>query len=301
MEQSSALRTKVYLFWVRQQGKSGYGGLFAVILREICGYIGDYIVLTQLHSSYFRWFSVAQRQWSPHISISAPFRYSREGRYITFHSNQLLYTGGLRKIHIVAGKALSEVWAITLSGAGKQLPSMQTGRYMHGLAVYRRVLYVFGGLGVDEEGEERYIKSCERLVLNDATVWAPLPDQIHHRVCYNPCIWLEKIWLCGGRSPTIEVFTPATLSFRSLSLPFPDNGPTLVFTMRNNLVIFSRRSAVTLTEEQGQVRAQSSTSLLGKFEPTMEIAAYKDLAWVMQNDKCVALDGFSGITVEIAK
>lgn len=172
---------------------------------------------------------------------------------------------------------------------------------MHGLAVYHMVMYVFGGLGVDEEGEERYIKSCERLVLSNAAAWAPLPEQINHRVCYNPCIWREEIWLCGGRSSTIEVFTPASLSFRSLSLPFPDNGPTLVFTMRNNLVIFSRRSAVTLTVVQGEVRAESSTSLLGKFEPTMEVVAYKDLAWVMQNDKCVGLDGFSGITVEIAK
>lgn len=97
MEHISALRTKMYLFWVRQQGKSGYGGLFAVILREICGYIGDYIVLIQLHSRYFRWFNVVERQWSSSISISAPFQYSREGRYITFHSDQLLYTGGLRK------------------------------------------------------------------------------------------------------------------------------------------------------------------------------------------------------------
>lgn len=269
-----------------------------MVLREICGYIGDYIVLTQLHSSYFRWFNVAERQWSPRIPISAPFQYSREGRYITYHYDRLLYTGGLRT---ETGQALSEVWLIPLSGVVKQLPSMQTGRYMHGLAVYREVLYVFGGLGVDEEGEERYIKSCERLVLADATAWTPLPEQIHHRVCYNPCIWLEEIWLCGGRCTTIEVFTPASLSFRSLSLPFPDNGPTLVFAMKNSLVIFSRRSAVKLAVVQGEVRAESSTSLLGKFEPTMEVVAYKDLAWVMQNDKCVGLDGFSGITVEIAK
>lgn len=291
----SALHTKIYLLWVRQRPENCYSGLFTAVLREICVYIGDVLMLVQLHSGFLRCFSVVERLWKGRIALSVPFHFSREGRYLSVHFQSLIYTGGLEQ-----GRALTQTCAIALSGKVLSLPNLAVGRYMHGLAAYRSVVYVFGGLEI-EEGDEKYTKSCESLSLSSAVQWTALPDQIHHRVCYNPCVWRDEIWLCGGRSPTIEAFSPASLSFRLISLPFPDNGPTLVFQMNSNLVVFSRRSAVTLSVVQGEVQAESKTSLLGKFEATMEVVTYQDLVWVMQNDKCVGLDGFSGITVEIVK
>jgi len=291
----SALKTKIYLLWVRKYAESGSKALFTAVLREICAYICDFIVLIQLHSDYFRCFDVVQRQWSGKTALSTSFPYSREARYLTFPNKSLIYTGGL-----VQNTALAYTCAISLAGKVQTLPSLAVGRFMHGLALYHRRVYVFGGLEV-VEGEEKFTNSCESLDLSNPVQWKALPDQIQHRVCYNPCVWTGEIWLCGGRNTTIEVFSPASLTFRLIPLPFPDNGPTLVFQMNGNLVVFSRRSAVTLSVQQGKVQIDSRTSLLGKFEPTMEITAYKDLAWVMQNDKCVGLDGFSGITVEVSR
>ena len=303
MERSnhSARNEKVAFIWLRELINC-YSRMYTAVLREICAYMDDCITLVQLSPTAMREFCVTESVWRAPIGVSLAQVYSREGRYISLLNRSVLYTGGLSTLYAVNNRALDTALLLTYTGSLELLPSLHIPRYLHGLVVYQSQAYVFGGLGTSSEGEEIFILQCERLSLREKAAWNALPDLSSARAGYNPCEWRREIWICGGRNSSIEVFSPISQSFRVLSLSFPDKAPTLSFVIGEDLLVFSRRHAVTISVGAGdKYLVESRTSLLGKFEPTSELAVWKQDAWVMQSNKCARLDGFSGVTIDLFK
>ena len=119
----------------------------------------------------------------------------------------------------------------SVSGAVEQQQNMRVRRCEHGMAVFQNNVYVFGGLD-----SPKYLKSCEKFSLT-SRAWAPLPDMLEARDCFNPCVYKGEAYLIGGRNArSSEIFHIATETFRKLKIALPRADMTSCILIRTTLV-----------------------------------------------------------------
>jgi len=90
-----------------------------------------------------------------------------------------------------------------------------------------------------ESGTAYTVKQCEKIDLNNRNPrWVVLPDMHKVRANFNPCLFNGYVYLCG--SMLVEVFSPQTDTFLSLSFKLPKDPSCALYVQKNCLVVHTK-------------------------------------------------------------
>lgn len=125
-----------------------------------------------------------------------------------------------------------------------QLSRLREVRVKPGVIDCSNHAYIFGGF--DESGLELK-NSAERLLLSSRVeelaiaTWEPLPNMIHPRASFLPCLLNKEIYLCGGFTRYCEVYSPDEETYRDLPISLRE------FDARSHLAVFVNETIVILS------------------------------------------------------
>jgi hypothetical protein len=118
---------------------------------------------------------------------------------------RILFSGGE-----FSGVTTNKAWYIECgSWTAEPAPAMTSRRQDHFLVEFNGLVFAFGG----DNGKQVY-QTSERY---DGTTWAPIADMLNKRHQLGGCRIGDQIYLAGAFSSKLEVYTPATDSYRELS------------------------------------------------------------------------------------
>ena len=124
------------------------------------------------------------------------------------------------------------------------------------------------------------------------------------RCCFNPCLFLEWVYVCGFGSRLIEAFDPATSIFSLLQFVLPQaryccclyvSGGYLTLQSYNYIVKFS-------AGQWGQLREQSNTTVQAPMNKDSNsqpaINAIRGVFYIAQKSKCLCFDMETGTQMQ---
>jgi len=132
-----------------------------------------------------------------------------------------------------------------LEGTVVQLCELNEARIRPGVICFQRHCYVFGGM--DGAGIELK-RSAERLALSSemeefaTTQWESLTSMISPRASFLPCVYNDKIYLCGGFTFYCEVYDPVKQTYTVLPFTLRE------FDTRSHLAVFVNQTIVIISQ-----------------------------------------------------
>lgn len=178
--------------------------------------------------------NTATRKWSSTLlkdQANTRFRPSWDSVFAYYSDNShLLCTGG--------SSPLSNAVYTLESAAGTVLSncSMLSRRCGHGLTQYKGKFYAFGGFGAGCNAEKFSPEEDE---------WTSIGKMRGEHQYFTSCLYMDKIYLCGGNSAIVEFFDPETQSFTEITTfhlegPFADSSCSVTL-MGDDLILLSPR------------------------------------------------------------
>lgn len=215
-QSSAQVRERLLLFWARACSLE-WTKVPASVLREICEFLYAQQVLVCVRQREVRFFDTRrelwQRLWPKEENLG---EYGHGYSVLFLQGGQIMLCGGYRLSS--TGRTVENNHAHILDhGKVVRLPDIRHSRYQHSAAFLpsTQAVYVFGGVGLTFPYAS-YFAKCEKLLLT-ADSWTGIADLSKPRVGINACIYLDRIYLCGGDAlGTIEAFDWKTESFSQL-------------------------------------------------------------------------------------
>jgi len=145
------------------------------------------------------------------------------------------------------------------------------------------------------------VKKCEKIDLNsDNLTWKGLSDMRESRWSFNPCLFTEYVYICGGNSRRIEAFSPETDNFLPISLLLPENSCACLYVHNNHLVVHSNNYLSKLSAGQaGQLVLHSQLSCTitvykgSSSHPVLDLT--RGLCFLFWEDRCVCFRMETGV------
>ena len=121
-----------------------------------------------------------------------------------------------------------------LTGAVQDLEPMNIARRSHASVCHQEHCYVFGGIL-----EEEKISLCERYD-SVTKLWSSLPQMKERRGYLGACVFRNLVVVCGGaENSSCEVFDPAEMQFRLISIPQIDlSDVASLITIDDSILVF---------------------------------------------------------------
>ena len=210
------VQERVWLFWVRQSD-SALQGLSTNVLREVCSYIDEELMLPRYRNGTLSLFRLASREILNFSEAPA------------FPAGTVLCYIGNFKVQYL-GRSTS-TWILTRTGL-HGTASMAEGRYYPGCIHYAHYVYAFGGSNATPRSAEKYS------VLEDR--WTALSPMAVSRYAFSPVRQGQKIYLAevNEASHLLEAFDTETQTFTVLSSSLPFAGySSIAYIFQSELVI----------------------------------------------------------------
>lgn len=133
---------------------------------------------------------------------------------------------------------------------------------------------------------------AESLDLTPVQGWRKVAGRmISPRYMFTPCVFQDDVYLCGGETRLIEVFSLSTQTFHATEfLLLPEESSTVAWVEDGQLTVISKgkTTRVRLTEKQPRAEVES--------HPYEVVCAnctpvkYDRKLWWMRWDKCLAVE-----------
>ena len=144
----------------------------------------------------------------------------------------------------ICGKGKAVMLSL-LTGTLTQLPDMLSSRKNHSAIVLQGSVYAFGGSSL--RSAEQYHNSH----------WTHLPNMSNERSYFNACSQDERIYLCGGFTPSSEVFDTSSNTYTVLPFSLISHWTTSFFSAEGLMCIangvvshISKDYSVTIASKQ---------------------------------------------------
>lgn len=199
------------------------------ILREVCLYIGNSVLLPVIFQSSLRLFSLGSGKVAKEVSL--PERFPLVSHFCLVSELQMFC------LHHTAAFEL-RLDSLVLSAVA----ALQAPRFKPGLAALHSVVYVFGGLGL-----------CTNERLQDGQ-WAQIASS-KERSAFTPAVYNEEIylWYNHDGKDGIDAYSPAKDQFRTHLIwnIYCDN-------LRNSVLVVQAGQVVFLTVDGRIVRKREA-------------------------------------------
>lgn len=131
-----------------------------------------------------------------------------------------------------------------------------------------------------------------------SSAWRSLPNMTEARCVFNPCQYEGRLYLCGGWTPTIEVFDPETCSFQLQSVQLPEgDSPALAVVDNSQLLVMGEEYVTRWQVSQGHLVlvSREDKKLHCRVASNMPVLvdSVNDVVYVVFNSECygIKLDG----------
>jgi len=133
----------------------------------------------------------------------------------------------------------AKVTKIYRNGHTAALPRMTTPRERLGAIEVSGRIYVFGG-----EHKQTELSSSEALNLNLTPLrkWVSQGSMLSSRADFIPTVYRNRIYLCGGRTSSCEIYDLSTRSFEPLSLISPLNTAVCALIVGQELLLLTQHT-----------------------------------------------------------
>jgi len=164
--------------------------------------------------------------------LSAPLPGLNEGTahcVLSGKGDRVICVGGSNSDLCYLLEEQKDLWKVTA------LQSMKAGRGRFGLVVLEGDVLVIGGWS-----RGKALKECEKLnvVGNiEESSWKSIADMKHPRYELNPCVYKSEVYVAGGHSLHIEIYTPRSDRFRLISAELRSSCPTISLVFEGQLLI----------------------------------------------------------------
>lgn len=135
-----AQSSKAWLFYLKHQ-RGERGQLGHNVTRDICVYLVDCLLLTQVTPTFLRFFNTLA--WGPQVLLSTPILVGDTSSWVLLKDGRLFCSGGNSQTGFFS-TVLSVAYLLGRDGAVDSLPNMLTARCSHGVIQVSQ-LYIFGG------------------------------------------------------------------------------------------------------------------------------------------------------------
>lgn len=162
------------------------------------------------------------------VSLSTPREVSIWASAVLLLDEHLFTCGGNEPIS-------SEVHLINpITGLISRLANMKSQRYAHGIVLFRKNIYVFGG-----KNDSNPLLSCEKYA-NSA--WEELASMNTPRAFFNPCVIGATVFLMGGEdTKNCEKYSFETGSFDNLEVKLPVTGWTCAIYLNDQEILIVQK------------------------------------------------------------
>ena len=131
----------------------------------------------------------------------------------------------------------ASVYVVKWDGSVQKRGSLVKPRCAHGVIEYGGSVYVFGGECTSHTDKTQNLKECERLHLKNARQTESLPSLREGKHSFNPCFYLEFIYISGHGSTLMEAFSPVQSQFSAFTMVIPQNHACCIYTLGEELVV----------------------------------------------------------------
>lgn len=193
-----------------------FSRLSSNVVRECCLFLyGDLQRLLAFQATRVMWFDPGPGLWKDFCPFTSPINFQYTALFVS--PDQVLVSG--KHVH-------PDTTAFLLNAQGERtlLKSLLVPRCYHGLAADWRleVVFAFGGCNDSNPHTEEKLNSIEKLRLPD-NPWELLEPMQHPRSHFNPCCRYPYVYLAGGGSTAIEVFSQETEKCETLPCALPSD------------------------------------------------------------------------------
>ena len=172
-------------------------------------------------------------QWSKAVTLHTQLVLDEGSRWTTVDASRVFVCG--KTLAATNDEALAQrAYFVFRTGEVQTLPNMLRGHDSPGVVLWRQSAFVFGGFFA---ASEEAGKSSESLCM-DTLVWKQGPSMQERRYNFNPVVWREAIYLCGGWTAAVEVCDGISVKALQVSLPECIVG-TLSFVRGTELAVIS--------------------------------------------------------------
>lgn len=150
------------------------------------------------------------------------------------------------------------------------------------------------------------VKQCEKIDLKSPDMsWKALPDMKGSRCRFNPCLFNEYVFLCGGNhSYLIEAISPQTDTFLPLRLALPISADSsCVYESNNYLTVLSTDCLTQFSAQQDYltfhslIRCAKPVDKSSNSQPQLDPS--RSLCFILQRDRCVSFHMYTGVLVNV--
>ena len=139
---------------------------------------------------------------------------------------------------LVCGGRCNSASLFSLTGTQTELRNMRKTRAFHSALYCGNSVYVFAGAVDDSRSAEKL--QFQSLATIASTAWQELQPMCSHRSACSPCLYAQKVYLCGGNSKSCEMFNLSSESFYLLPITLPEmKYGCVAFMIKGELVILS--------------------------------------------------------------
>ena len=283
LEQMSKAQTLVSLLWL--QPMSVYRLLYKAVLREVGEYLSDPVVLVEVAERGVRTYDFTKEQWTGTIILTEGIFRDSSLRYVLVDMRKLMGCGGVETPH-------TECFTLNRLGTVELLSGMLEARRFHGLILWNQSAYVFGGF-IKQNNDKIHLKSSEKLQLLGVSQWKEVPSMPFGRSTFNPCQWNCSIWLCGGGTPSIDVFSPYSETYQSI-LTLQDCAATFSFVRGEELVVFARTTHVSIRKTVGSWQINTAKHPFVEPQALTLPVLWQDQVYLVQTGRLLAINAYDG-------
>ena len=240
--------------------------------------------LVHVTSSYIRVFDFQRETWKQPLPLNSHIQADSGSSWVILEGGSVFICGG----GAVSGWSTAYVVG---KGCVEQVLNMQVARCYHGVLVYSKQVYVFGGYN------KGGLNSCEKYRLQQHT-WTLLPPMQEAKSYFNPCLFNGSIYLCGYGSTLLEEFSPQTDLMLSFLLFMPASSYCCMYVEDNLLVVHLNRNILKFRAGQAELLVQTSTSSTredvryNNSQPVVNTALR--LYYIVQNGSCYRVNMDTG-------
>lgn len=246
--------------------------------------------LARISANYLYLSSPGSTQWTFRTPLLLTIQCEEVGAVSCFLSDTALFMCGGYEVG-QRSKVSRTAYIVYTTGAVKRLANMPTPRAYAGVIGFQGSPYVFGGINC-------LCEPIKHSLYFSKSDWTALPQMSTARSNFTPCALHLRLYLCGCGS--IDVFTPATLSMRSLSLPLPEPCPCVTCLLGEEMVVLGAELLTRFREEEGELREVGADRHENGWvaDSCCQPRGQDGKLYVVRAGKCCILDGFTGKPVE---
>ena len=273
-----------------------YGVLSTGIIQEICLYIRSPPGIYVLFNHQFLKFDYENNRWQSLFSSPSLPLVNYLYTYATVEPGQVFIWGDQLKYSM-------KPYTVEMDGRIGKIPPAEGVRIRPGI-IYLHThmkIYVFGGSRQGTFYLDLKVDTTQCYCL-EKKKWKGLPCMPNPREAFNPCLYRDLVYLCGGETTFVETFNPVIQRFQTVSgfvlpIDFKMYGTTTV-EYRGKIVVLGFDSMYEWSAEAGLRRIGKHTGCASRSIATP--AAYRGFMYVIDSKgACRVFDIRSGSLVSV--